>query len=209
MTKLLAAAITFFAYSYTAWASICSSYIGTCDYYSCIEQEVITCGDSGYALGYGGKYCQRFTEMTFAPHRTAIEEAAYPANGAAWRDRVKSCLMQELEQYLDSGKEVSCSELRAYAFKSHPDCYTRSPSFCELTLENVARVGLTIDARTILTKESIEQVRDTATICVRDLTVRIKDAPSFAVRWQLQHARGIWRLIAKKPEMIRELQSLK
>lgn len=34
---------------------------GDCDFYDdCIEKWTQTCGVSGYALGYGGKYCRKF-----------------------------------------------------------------------------------------------------------------------------------------------------
>jgi hypothetical protein len=196
------------AVSSTAIASPCSKYVGSCEYYACLDQEVLSCGDLGYALGYGKKYCERFTALQFAPHRTALEEEAFPAVGAVWRDRVKVCLMNELEHYVGNQDALSCGELRSFAFKSHPHCYTRSPSFCELSLENATRVGLTIEPRTLIAQESIDQIRDTATICVRDLSERITKASSFAVRLQLQHARGLWRLVARRPETLRQLDSM-
>lgn len=36
---------------------------GDCDFYDdCIEKWTQTCGSSGYALGYGGKYCRKFAD---------------------------------------------------------------------------------------------------------------------------------------------------
>lgn len=36
---------------------------GDCDFYdNCIEKWTQTCGSSGYALRYGGKYCRKFME---------------------------------------------------------------------------------------------------------------------------------------------------
>lgn len=37
---------------------------GTCDFYDCFEQR-FPCGSSGYALGYGGKYCRKFQQPQF------------------------------------------------------------------------------------------------------------------------------------------------
>ena len=34
---------------------------GDCDFYNtCIETWTRSCGSTGYALGYGGKYCRKF-----------------------------------------------------------------------------------------------------------------------------------------------------
>lgn len=36
---------------------------GDCDFYDdCIEKWTQSCGSSGYALGYGGKYCRKFAD---------------------------------------------------------------------------------------------------------------------------------------------------
>jgi len=36
---------------------------GDCNFYDhCIEKWTQTCGSSGYALGYGGKYCRKFAD---------------------------------------------------------------------------------------------------------------------------------------------------
>ena len=40
--------------------------IGNCNfYYQCLEQWTRSCGNSGYALGYGGKYCRRFYDTSY------------------------------------------------------------------------------------------------------------------------------------------------
>ena len=36
---------------------------GDCNFYDkCVEKWTRTCGGSGYALGYGGKYCRKFAD---------------------------------------------------------------------------------------------------------------------------------------------------
>ena len=57
----------------------------TCALYSaCLEADK-SCGDAGYALGYGEKYCSRYdVELTFTPQ------------GIAWRDAVLHCLQVAL-----------------------------------------------------------------------------------------------------------------
>lgn len=35
---------------------------GNCSFYSMCVEKRVPCGPNGYALGYGGKYCIKFTE---------------------------------------------------------------------------------------------------------------------------------------------------
>ena len=182
----------------SAVADDCASLIGTCEYYSCIDQERLSCGTEGYALGYGKVYCEKFTEMSFAPSRTPLEAELFPASGSAWRDGVRSCLQQELESYFVNTASPHCSELRTFAFDSHPGCYTAGPSFCELSPENVVRIGLTIQAD-LLTGESQRQIRDTASICVDQLQDRIDKESAPWIRWKLAEYQRIWQLVARDP----------
>ena len=47
---------------------------GECNFYDqCIEQWTQTCGKSGYALGYGGKYCRKFDD-NLQLFNTAVSE---------------------------------------------------------------------------------------------------------------------------------------
>lgn len=179
-------------------ADRCSDQIGNCSYYSCIEQERLSCGSSGYALGYGQAYCEKFSELTFQPSHPGGELAVFPAAGNEWRDEVRACLQYELEDYFAGEEEKDCRSLRAFAFESHPRCYTSGPSFCALKPQSIIKIGLTINTD-LLTAESLAQVRDTATICVRQLDERIADEPSFFVRWKLKEYQGIWRLVAANP----------
>ena len=35
--------------------------MGNCKFYNCVD-SMVPCGDDGYAIGYGYRYCSRFTE---------------------------------------------------------------------------------------------------------------------------------------------------
>jgi len=34
---------------------------GNCEFYNCVD-NAFPCGDDGYAVGYGHRYCNKFTE---------------------------------------------------------------------------------------------------------------------------------------------------
>lgn len=64
-----------------------------CGYYACAEgRRRVPCGEDGYFLAYGGKYCKRFTERT-APQLS-------PA-GQRWLVDVRRCLIAFLEYELE------------------------------------------------------------------------------------------------------------
>ena len=179
----------------------CSSLIGTCEYYNCVETERLSCGADGYPLGYGANYCEKLSALEFFPARTSLGAATFPADGNEWRDGVRSCLQEEMDEYFASHTQVSCEGLKAFAFDSHPKCYTQAPSasFCELTVESVVKVGLTIAPKDLFTAESLRQVATTATLCSQQLTERLKTEKSALVRFNLHKYRVLWNSIAANP----------
>ncbi len=185
-------------------ADRCQALIGTCAYYSCVDQERLSCGDKGYAIGYGRRYCEKFSALQFTPSFPGAESAVFPDSGNDWRDSVRTCLQEDMEAFFESDQPKDCSSLRAFAFGSHPRCYTEGPSFCALKPQSVIRIGLTIQGD-LLTAESLQQVRDTAQICVAQLEERIDSESNAFVRWNLQQYQGIWRLVSIDPSRLPSL----
>jgi hypothetical protein len=181
----------------------CSALVGSCEYYSCIEEERLSCGPSGYPIGYGKKYCEKLSALEFKPALLEVNQKVFPADGNLWRDEVRSCLQEEMESYFQSS-ELSCEGLKEFAFDSHPRCYTQSISFCELTPESVLKVGLTITPQDLVTEESLRQVQETAVICGQQIAQRIKEEPSLLVRLQLRKYRLVWTSIAANPLLMNE-----
>ncbi len=177
----------------------CSALVGTCEYYSCVEAERIACGDQGYALGYGVKYCNKLSSLVFEPSKPGLNADTFPGDGNEWRDNVRTCLQTEMEGFFASGEPVTCESLRAFAFGSHPSCYTQGPSFCELNAEAVVKVGFTIGPKDLLTAESFTQVADTARICSAQLGERIEREDRLLVRLNLEKYQAIWNIIAADP----------
>lgn len=117
----------------------CEQYIGangcaSCDYYLCKEAADKSCGDDGYYVGFGHKYCERLTLVT---------EPRLSVEGQAWSAATRECLMLALER--DSLPSDSCDEIAEIAFASHPGCYL-DMGVCDLPLSDLWKVVTTIDS---------------------------------------------------------------
>jgi hypothetical protein len=135
----------------------------TCAFYSaCLEAED-PCGASGYALGYGEKYCSRYdVDDTFSPE------------GIVWRNTVLHCLQDALVPILGDSS-MTCDARTDFAFDSHPGCYTANPSICFLPPSDVLNVVSVIDGNDLLSLRSAKQIATVAATCVEQLTGRIFD----------------------------------
>ena len=96
----------------------CQQFLDDCEYYSCIEAEK-QCGDRGYPIGFGRKYCMRFEER----------QAKLSLEGQEWMKRVRSCLIAGMEESTDG---LSCREFKRSAVKLHVPCYVDS-GYCQLS----------------------------------------------------------------------------
>lgn len=96
-------------------------------YYVCLEEQ-ISCGEDGYALGFGGRYVSLYFEQT-VPKMSA--------EGAAWLAQVGVCLQEALADGLD--RRSTCEEIRATGFGAHAGCYLGT-GFCALSLEDQLQV---------------------------------------------------------------------
>lgn len=191
------------AFTPSADPSKCSSLLGSCDYYTCVEKEYLACGKKGYALGYAQKFCEKFSKTDFPEPKgptSDLSRILFPAEGNAWVANVRQCLQEALDERLLEKPFTQCQEMREFGFSSHPSCYTTSPSFCELTPQNVARVGLVIGIPTLLTKETTDQIRETAMICVNQLTDRIATEGRPHIRANLRAYQTLWKLLGRNPQ---------
>jgi len=137
-----------------------------CGFYSRCLENTIPCGSTGYALGYGDKYCQRFNNST----RECVS-----TKGKAWITSTLACLQKSLVPML-SQKTLGCDELQKDAFDSHPICYTgdgnEALSICELPLSDWGCVVSTIDAKDALSQLGLQQEARVAAICIQQWTSR-------------------------------------
>lgn len=132
--------------------------VGTCEWYSQCVEKSLSCGNQGYPLGYGYKYCKKFSAYT-----------GFSAEGNKWRDQTLKCLQHELkltvELTLRTNKN-SCADVRTIAFRTHPDCYTREPhSVCYIKYDMFKVLEITKDE--MFTTEYGVQAKESATICLK------------------------------------------
>jgi hypothetical protein len=143
-----------------------------CIFYSqCVESDT-SCGESGYALNYGEKYCLRF-----------LNNGEFSSKGRAWRTKTMLCLQQALVPILKSNKfPISCEDIEVKAFDTHVGCYTQDDaSFCWLPSEDWKTIGFNIiDLKDVLSWNGIKQVSKIAFIkCREPLLKRLLGSSNF------------------------------
>ena len=144
---------------------------GTCGFYAdCLEKRV-SCGESGYALGYGEPYCKSF-----------LEDVRFTERGVIWRDRVSSCLQRSLVQFTDPLRpKASCDTIREEAFHAHVACYTQSDnSICDLfdSFADIHAILSTVKLSDLLSKDGKQQVIDSAKTCIAQLATSAGRKPT-------------------------------
>ncbi|MBA3946491.1 MAG: DUF4157 domain-containing protein [Herpetosiphonaceae bacterium] len=122
----------------------CSRYINqsglaSCEFYRCREaNNGNQCGQSGYYLGYGLKYCERFSRVL----RPILSEP-----GQRWLDRTRVCLMQHIQDHVPYHVpfDFNCDAVKRSAFDSHPNCYVQG-GICFLPSSDWQRILNIIDS---------------------------------------------------------------
>jgi hypothetical protein len=181
-------------------ASSCAAPVErTCAFYSACLEAAQPCGESGYAIGYGEKYCSRYdVDDRFSPQ------------GIAWRDAVLHCLQVSLANELPKVGTMTCDAITTFAFDSHPRCYTEGPSICFLPFSDITNVIGVIDGKDLLSLRSAKQMASVAGTCLAQIagSISIFDAPhgrekvSSAVqdRAALQERLQFWQNIQRQGE---------
>ncbi|CAF1293351.1 unnamed protein product [Adineta steineri] len=132
----------------------------SCAFYSDCMEEKVACGPNGYALGYGMKYCMKFsnTLQSFSPR------------GQRWIWDTMNCLQKTLVSPLKNC-ENNCSILRKTAFDSHPGCYVKS-GVCELPAFDWITIA-SIVGKDIFSSDGFIQALKTVPQCIPDILERI------------------------------------
>jgi hypothetical protein len=141
---------------YPTRASCKAPVAGNCAFYAaCLDQNV-PCGEGGYALGYGEKYC------------TGFANASFSAKGHVWMLSVMGCLQTALVPYTTAQhSNATCGEIEKVAFDSHPACYTKpSASICFLPPWDVLAVLQTIGGKQIFDKKTVAQMKTVIGTCL-------------------------------------------
>ncbi len=143
-----------------------------CGFYARCVDGVLPCGDGGYALGFGEKFCTAFRGTALSPR------------GQAWMRSTMLCLQRALVPAESTGgfssdtgtpargsaREAACTTLFDRAFASHPGCYTAPEnSICTLPASDLAAISATIGLRELLQVRTGSQVAATAVLCLKQL----------------------------------------
>lgn len=146
-----------------------------CDFYEqCLEKN-ISCGEEGYALSYGGKYCRKFLSI----------DDDLSAKGRAFAESTRSCLQKVLIPIMIQNSvarlpHYTCDNIADYAFDSHADCYTNHEnSICFLNpLTDTRKIFAQLDSEELFDHRTAKQMRDVAAICMAQLAHRAGHRPT-------------------------------
>ncbi|OZJ06316.1 hypothetical protein BZG36_00725 [Bifiguratus adelaidae] len=132
--------------------STCTPSLTSCDFYSCLEDQY-HCGPNGYPIGYGLKYCEKYT----------ANADKFSTQGQQWIDNVRLCLQQDLLK--DANCNSNCTAVNDDAFASHAGCYIQS-GLCSLPPTDWIAIEETIGFLTIFeTWNAFKEALDAAGAC--------------------------------------------
>jgi hypothetical protein len=83
----------------SASATDCAPLIGTCEYYQCVERQLLSCGQTGYTMGYGYYYCKKFEAVHPRPFLTPHEKELFPVEWGEWLSKTAQCLHSAIDDY--------------------------------------------------------------------------------------------------------------
>lgn len=161
-TEVSQAACSKSAEIYPTIASCKSPLARHCGFYSACLERALPCGEDGYALGFGERFC------------TASRNAKLTAKGLSWTTGVMGCLERALvPRVVQAGAFASqpesravCSALFEEAFASHPACYTHPDhSICFLPPSDLVGILKIIGADELFTKRTSAQIARTLGVC--------------------------------------------
>jgi len=158
--------------TYPTAASCATPRPENCSYYSACLEAKRPCGEAGYALGYGEKYCNAFAN-----------NAAFSAAGVAWVNSTMLCLQKHLASLSsDTLASMTCTAVTDDAFASHPDCYTQpGASICDLGPSDALQVLRTISASDLLSSRAIKQEASVVRTCVFHIVGRLFGSRALSV----------------------------
>jgi hypothetical protein len=127
-----------------------------CSFYRSCLDATHPCGDDGYALAYGERFCN-----AFITHREAFSSA-----GQRWLAGVRSCLQRELVPLLH--EPATCAAVQDKAYATHPGCYTAGDNgVCQLPIADLVELGRLL-GDDLYTARALAQIRDVARTCLLD-----------------------------------------
>ena len=124
---------------------------GQCSYYECLEEKA-QCGEDGYLINFVGKYCNRFTQVTY-PRLSEF--------GKAWLEVVRECLIDNMDKEYYNGE--SCEDIEKRGIEDHITCYVDT-GICSLPISDWLKIVGTIPPDELPLRQAIA----VGNKCIRD-----------------------------------------
>lgn len=129
-----------------------------CSFYTECLEDKYHCGNDGYPVGYGNKYCSKFLEFF----------DSFDTKGQEWVEKTLLCLKESLIDHVEDEEGLTCKNIYDLAFDSHPDCYVNS-GFCDIMLHdtfNTVKALLKVyEVKDFAQLAALKQIRDTTRKC--------------------------------------------
>jgi Stanniocalcin family. len=110
----------------------------SCSFYAdCLESQY-HCGPAGYPIGYGQKFCQKFSDR----------RSELSPSGQTWMLDTMHCLQTALIPEATGEMNKTCDEVRKKAFGTHAECYVDT-GVCMLPLEDWLAIVDIVDVKTL------------------------------------------------------------
>ncbi|RPA76036.1 hypothetical protein BJ508DRAFT_417762 [Ascobolus immersus RN42] len=109
---------------------ICDAPTGSCAFYKTCLEDKYKCGEKGYPLNYGYKYCKKFADA----------KSKFSTKGQTWVTNTMKCLQKKLVSHTSGS---TCTKLEKAAFASHSTCYL-SNGVCDLSLGDLWDIFWTV-----------------------------------------------------------------
>lgn len=142
---------------------------GQCAFYAqCLEVQY-HCGEDGYPLGYGQKYCDKFNAVL----QSSPEK--FSSKAIQWTLDTMQCLQRALvtdvihPQTLDNvlRPHMDCHKVQQIAFESHADCYLDN-GICSLQIRDWLEIIRIVGVGTVVGSwDALEETLTVAGGCLR------------------------------------------
>lgn len=137
----------------------CASKNLGCDFYRCVDKEM-PCGDDGYLLGFGERFCLRFDNIldNLSPQ------------GKTWFFTARQCLTEKI---LTLDKSSSCHEIEEKSYSDHKPCYIES-GYCDLSVKDKAFI-MKVISPLLMKKKVLSVGMDVQLNCMKISRERVID----------------------------------
>lgn len=119
-----------------------------CAAYPCFE-ETAHCGNEGYLIAFGEKYCRRFISPEIY--------ATFDEPGKKFINCTSKCLIENMGKYMTTHDPINCDDLTNSGYNAQTSCYMDC-DFCTVCKTNKAALFHVYDFGDIFSVQALKQV---------------------------------------------------